>query len=135
MCRTGWGGAGVTARSIRSFPGRSWNGQHTSSTQYERYVMRTLNMNEVEQVAAGLFKWEDLFGGGGGGSWSEDWGGFSGAAGALSGTLWGAAWGVGEAGLAAETVPGLGTAVGGTLIAGAAIMGMAAGISYGISNI
>jgi hypothetical protein len=97
--------------------------------------MRTLNVNEVEQVAGGLFKWEDIFGGGGGGGWSENWGGFSGAAGALAGTLGGAAWYVGEAGLVAEMVPGLGTALGGTLIAGAAIMGAAAGISYGVSKI
>ena len=65
MCRTGWGGAGVTARSIRSFPGRSWNGQHTSSTQHERYAMRTLNMKEVEQVGGGLFKWDEIAAGAG----------------------------------------------------------------------
>jgi len=64
MCRTGWGGAGVTARSIRSFPGRSWNGQHTSSTQYERYVMRTLTLNEVEQASGGIRMSEILDGAG-----------------------------------------------------------------------
>lgn len=54
----------------------------------------------------------------------------SGVSGASSAILAGSAEVVAEAGLEAATVPVVGTALGGFLEAGAAVMGIAAGIEY-----
>lgn len=54
----------------------------------------------------------------------------SGAYGALSGILWGAAEGAGALGLEAMVVPGVGTALGGFLETGAAVMAAAGGVAY-----
>ena len=51
------------------------------------------------------------------------------AGGGLSSILAGAAWSVGELGLDAMIVPGVGTALGGFLEAGAAVTGIAAGVA------
>lgn len=59
---------------------------------------------------------------------------YSGAAGALSGILWGAAEAAGAFGLEAMVVPGIGTAVGGFLETGAAVMAAAGGVAYLAGN-
>ncbi|WP_063671216.1 hypothetical protein [Dyella thiooxydans] len=54
----------------------------------------------------------------------------SGTEAALSAILGGAAYVTAEAGLASATVPVIGTALGGFLEAGAAVMGVGAGVAY-----
>jgi hypothetical protein len=73
--------------------------------------MRELIQTEVDSVSGGVIAVSGMYG-------------------AVSGILWGAAEGAAAFGLEAMIVPGVGTALGGCLEAGAAVMAGAAGVAY-----